>query len=164
MSESEISHPESSKTQELKSQKRKTVTFMTSDGEEFSLPVRIAEESRMVKSVLSEGLSENIPLPDISGPVISKLIEYWQKVSKTEQWKEEFFKEMKEDMLCEFLIAANYLDSKDAYESVCQFLVDTVKDFSVEKSRDYFGVTNDYTPEEEAKLRQECPWVFEQES
>ncbi|MCI49592.1 SKP1-like protein 14-like, partial [Trifolium medium] len=41
-----------------------------------------------------------------------------------------------------------------------QVIADRIANKSVEYVRKYFGIENDFTPEDEAKLREELPWTF----
>jgi hypothetical protein len=57
--------------------------------------------------------------------------------------------------------AANYLDIKGLLDLTCQTVADMMKGKSVEEIRKIFNITNDFTPEEEEKVRKENQWAFE---
>ncbi|TYI42710.1 hypothetical protein ES332_A01G117800v1 [Gossypium tomentosum] len=61
----------------------------------------------------------------------------------------------------QMIMAANYLDAKDLLEMLTQAVADRIKNKSVEYVRKVFGIENDYTPEEEAELRKQNEWAFE---
>ena len=57
--------------------------------------------------------------------------------------------------------AANYLDSKQLLDLTCQTVADMIKGKSPEEIREIFNIKNDFTPEEEEKIRKENQWAFE---
>ncbi|KAM7466405.1 hypothetical protein LguiB_013967 [Lonicera macranthoides] len=59
------------------------------------------------------------------------------------------------------LLAANYLNIKSLFEKVCTKIADRIKDMSVEEVREVFKIENDFTPEEEKKIRDEHAWAHE---
>jgi S-phase kinase-associated protein 1 len=63
--------------------------------------------------------------------------------------------------LFEIILAANYLDIKGLLELSCQTVANIMKDYTPEQVRDMFYIDNDFTPEEEAKVREENKWAFE---
>ena len=62
---------------------------------------------------------------------------------------------------CSNFQAANYLDIKGLLDLTCQTVADMMKGKSVEEIRKIFNITNDFTPEEEEKVRKENQWAFE---
>lgn len=57
--------------------------------------------------------------------------------------------------------AANYLNIKGLLDLGCHIVADMMRDKSVEEIREIFNIKNDYTPEEEAAVRAENSWAFE---
>lgn len=69
-------------------------------------------------------------------------------------------KKLNNEEVKELFLAANYLNIKKLLEFLSQVIADRIANKSVEYVRRYFGIENDYTPEEEAKLREELAWTF----
>jgi S-phase kinase-associated protein 1 len=58
-------------------------------------------------------------------------------------------------------MAANYLDIRGMLDLTCQTIADMIKGKSVEEIRETFNIKNDFTPEEEAEIRRENQWAFD---
>ncbi|KAJ6740589.1 SCF UBIQUITIN LIGASE SKP1 COMPONENT [Salix purpurea] len=73
----------------------------------------------------------------------------------------EFVKEKTDEDLVEMIPVANYLEIKDLLDVLNQAVADRIQNRSVEYVRSFFGIDNDFTSEEEALLREEHAWAFE---
>jgi S-phase kinase-associated protein 1 len=73
----------------------------------------------------------------------------------------EFLKEESNEGIKELILAANYLDIKEMLEFLNQSVANRIQNKSVEYVRNFFGIENDFSAEEEAKLREEFAWAFE---
>lgn len=72
------------------------------------------------------------------------------------------FKSQIDRILHHWLIqAANYLAIKELMDLACRTAAGIMKAMSVEEIRDFFNVVNDYTPEDEEKIRGEHRWAFQ---
>jgi S-phase kinase-associated protein 1 len=74
------------------------ISMMSSDSQKFEVPQDVAFESTTVKNLIEDsGAEEMIPLPNVSGKILAKVIEYCKyhveaakkgpdgKVAKTEE-------------------------------------------------------------------------------
>mmetsp|Transcript_50942 Transcript_50942/g.77411 ORF Transcript_50942/g.77411 Transcript_50942/m.77411 type:complete len:109 (+) Transcript_50942:219-545(+) len=61
--------------------------------------------------------------------------------------------------LFEIILAANYLDIKSLLELSCAKVASLIKGKSPEEIRKIFNIQNDFTPEEEAQIREENKWA-----
>ncbi|GMY21905.1 SKP1-like protein 14 [Fagus crenata] len=131
-----------------------------------------------------------MPLPNVSGFALAPVIDYCQRsleiraklppvpapdTEASEEEKEaerkvkeemnefetEFLKEESNEGIKELILAANYLNIKEMLEFLNQSVADRIKNKSVEYVRRFFGIESDYTPQEEAQLREEFAWAFE---
>ena len=59
------------------------------------------------------------------------------------------------------MLAANFLDIKSLLDLCSAKLASWITSKSVEEIREFFGIENDYTPEEEAKIKEENMWAQE---
>lgn len=61
----------------------------------------------------------------------------------------------------ELIVAANYLNMKEFVDMLRQGIADRIENKSVEYVRAFFGIESSFTAEEEARIREENMWVFE---
>ncbi|EPZ36463.1 E3 ubiquitin ligase SCF complex, Skp subunit [Rozella allomycis CSF55] len=148
------------------------VRLCSSDNKEFVVDNDIAERSILIKNMLGDlGDSEaTIPLPKVSGAILSKIIEYMtyhrndppasddDTVTDITAWDSEFIK-LDQGTLFEIILAANYMDIKSLLDLGCKHVADMIKGKSVEELRTLFSIENDFTPEEEERIRKENSWL-----
>ncbi|KAL2914600.1 SCF ubiquitin ligase complex protein SKP1b [Polyrhizophydium stewartii] len=155
------------------------VKLSSSDGREFVVAKEVACQSVLIKNML-EDLGEDsdapIPLPNVSGPVLEKVIEYAthhkddappppeddsKNITKSsediEEWDKEFIN-VDQGTLFEIILAANYLDMKGLLDLGCKTVANMIKGKTVEEIRKTFNIVNDFTPEEEEQIRKENEW------
>lgn len=149
------------------------IILKSCEGTEFKVPLEVAEQSRLVKTVLgADALSNCVPLPAVTAPVVELMISFWtkhlefDKFTKEQEdevwdWERRFFNKMNRELLFEFVLAANYVDAKEMLDSACNYMAGIIKDMSVEDVREFFGIVNDFTPEEERRVCEENRWAFE---
>ncbi|KAE8654118.1 Nuclear transcription factor Y subunit C-2 isoform 1 [Hibiscus syriacus] len=166
----------------------KKIILLTADEQEFELEEAVAMEFGIVKTFFEDNLDtcdEPMPLPNVESKYLSKIIEYskWHLVRKAQKprkprktinlgsedeedeeakaFDQEFFNTLDNEGVWQMMLAANYLDAKELLEMLTQAVADKIQNKSVEYVRRFFGVENDYTPEEEAELRKKYEWAFE---
>lgn len=54
----------------------KMVKISTNDGEKFLIPQTVIVHSKFLSSMTEDGTDEEIPLPDITGPIFRKVLEF----------------------------------------------------------------------------------------
>ena len=64
-------------------------------------------------------------------------------------------------ILFEVMLAANYMDIKPLLELCCAGIARLIKGKSPEEIRTLFEITSEFTPEEEAQIREENKWCEE---
>ncbi|KAK9666781.1 hypothetical protein RND81_14G210800 [Saponaria officinalis] len=164
----------------------KKILLKSNDGEEFEVDEVVAEESLTIKHIIEDDCADSvIPLPNVTGKILSKVIEYCKKrvelVDKKngsdsttyasygsnggdndelKTWNAEFVK-VDQDTLFDLILAANYLDIKSLLDLTCQTVANMIKGKTPEEIRKTFNIVNDYTPEEEEEVRKENQWAFE---
>jgi S-phase kinase-associated protein 1 len=126
--------------------------------------------------VEDSGADEEIPLPNVKTAILSKVLDYCkfhkdappaeiQKPLKSAnlaecgviEWDVEFV-EVEQEILFELILAANYLDIKALLDLTCAKVASTIKGKSPEEIRTQFNISSDFTPEEEAQIREEQKW------
>ena len=146
----------------------KVVKLRSSEGEIFDVDEAVALRFETIKKLLEEcDANDVIPVPEVKGKTLSKIMEWCKKHTvggeATEEealntWDAEFFKD--ETILVDLILAANYLNIKDLLDQSTTVIAEKIKDFAPEQVRKLFNIENDFTPEEEAKIRQEYSWTF----
>ncbi|OMO84614.1 SKP1 component [Corchorus capsularis] len=152
------------------SDESKKITLRTADNQEFEVEEAIAMKFVTVKTFFEENpeaCEEAMPLPNVSAKCLSDIIEYCKEHLKKgdeaaeTSFDEEFVKARDNETLKEMILGANYLNIKDLLDMLNQAVADRIQNKSVEYVRRFFGIDNDFPPEEEARLRAENAWAFE---
>ncbi|KAJ8752532.1 hypothetical protein K2173_004820 [Erythroxylum novogranatense] len=155
----------------------RVISLKTADGEIFRVESTVAMEFGAVKAFYEDNETESwednlvVPLPNADAEPLSHVIEYCSKQVQYRQemksdaerdaFSSDFVKSRSNEELKEMIMVANYLNVKDLLELLNQAVADRIENKSVEYVRSFFGIQNDFTPEEEARLRQENEWAFE---
>ncbi|KAK3217668.1 hypothetical protein Dsin_011638 [Dipteronia sinensis] len=156
------------------------ITLESSDGTRFDVTEPIAIQMGTVRSFLEENESSSdaavaawitVPLLNVSSSCLVQIIEYCTKhhqfkvksapEKEVKDYDSGLLKEWSDDMIREVLLSANYLDMKDLLELTMKGIAERIQNKSPEFVRKFFGVENDFTPEEEAKIREENSFAFE---
>mmetsp|Transcript_31006 Transcript_31006/g.30668 ORF Transcript_31006/g.30668 Transcript_31006/m.30668 type:complete len:166 (+) Transcript_31006:30-527(+) len=139
----------------------------------FEVEVGTALQSQLIKSVVEDsGTEEEIPLPNVRGPILEKVIEYLchykdspaleiEKPLKADAidealppWDAEFIK-LRPEIVLELLSASNYLDIKPLIDLCGAKIASMIDGKTPDEIRSIFGLENDLTPEEQEKFQQE---------
>jgi len=157
------------------------VTILSKEGESFTISRQQAELSELLKPFIVEGGGgggEPVPVPDVSSKVIKYIIQFMEnyvtdpmkEIEKplkstimkevVQEWYAEFVEGADKDMF-ELILGANFMDIKPLLELTCAYTASKIKGKSPEEIRKIFDVTNDFTPEEEAQIREENKWCEE---
>eukprot|EP01038_Epipyxis_sp_PR26KG_P008840 gene8840-11931_t len=160
----------------------RTVHLVSQEGESFDVPLSVAKSSELVKSMVDEELDEEeaqeIPLPNVKSSILAKVIEFAQyhkrepmnEIEKplksanmaevVQEWYANFIM-VEQEVLFELILAANYMDIKPLLDLTCATVASLIKGKSPEEIRKQFNIVNDFTPEEEAQVREENKWCEE---
>ncbi|KAL3849223.1 hypothetical protein ACJIZ3_011105 [Penstemon smallii] len=148
---------------------KNTITLKSSDGQEFLISKNAAMLSETIKAMVEEDDSSSVfPLAVVDSKTLADIITFLNKRvdcgdddDKKKSCNDEFIAGKEWNDLGNLVLAANYLDVKDLLDIICQKMADTMKDKSVMWVRENFQIQNDYSPEEEEKVREEYAWAFE---
>ncbi|OIT21911.1 PREDICTED: SKP1-like protein 11 [Nicotiana attenuata] len=147
---------------------KKFLTLKSSDGDEFELEESIAIQSVTIKNMVEDGCSSSvIPLSNVDTETLIKIIDYLKMHSLTSSNEEEIenfnreFVSIGFKTIFKILEAANFLDINSLLELCAEAVANRIKNKTPEAVRKIFNITNDFTPEEEAEIRNETPWAFE---
>lgn len=153
------------------------VLLKSSQNELFPVEKDVAMMSTLLKNMIDDtGCEEEIPLPNVKSGILQKVIDYCkqhrdqqpeeiQKPLKSNllvecgvsEWDNEFVS-IEQEVLFELILAANYLDIKCLLDLTCAKVASMIKGKTPEEIRQQFNIANDFTPEEEAQVREENKW------
>ena len=149
----------------------------TSGPTEMPLPNVKAPVLRKVIEFCEHHLEE--PMTEIEKPLKSQLM-----ADVVQKWYADFV-DLEQVMLFELILAANYMDIKPLLDLTCATVASMIKgktvsllglqlhhvsistsnesdlDIKPEEIRATFNITNDFSPEEEAQVREENKWCEE---
>ncbi|TPX72115.1 hypothetical protein SpCBS45565_g00717 [Spizellomyces sp. 'palustris'] len=152
------------------------VVLQASDNQQFTIEKAVAERSMLLKNMLEDvgDAGEPIPLPNVAGLILKKVIEYCEhhkedpvpsaeedkdafessrrKADDIDEWDAQFIKVGNEELF-EIILAANYLDIKPLLDLGCKTVANMIKGKTPEQIREMFNIENDFTPEEEDQIR-----------
>jgi S-phase kinase-associated protein 1 len=140
--------------------------------------------SKLVESTIDEDddddddeeQGQEIQLPNVKAVVLAKVIEYCEhykleemtpittplKSSKIEDlvqtWYADYVK-LEQVLLFELVTAANFMDIKPLLDLTCLAVSVMIKGKSAVELRSIFNLSNEFTPEEEAQVREENKWA-----
>jgi S-phase kinase-associated protein 1 len=122
--------------------------------------------------------SNEIPLPNVKATVLQKVIEFCEhhkedpmtEIEKplksqnmadvVQKWYADFC-DIEQVILFELILAANYMDIKPLLDLTCATVASMIKGKTPEEIRTTFNISNDFSPEEEAQVREENKWCDE---
>ena len=162
------------------------INLRSNDNMDFTMDVELAKISETLKTMLddlgidteSDEASEPIPLPNVNGATLKKVVE-WCEHHKTDyqdfaeedestqprlddipDWDVSYFN-IDQAEIFEIILAANYLDIKGLLNIGCKSVAKMITGKSPEQIRQLFNIKNDFTPEEEEQIRKENEWCNE---
>lgn len=161
----------------------RAIHLVSQEGDSFVVPVKVAQMSELVKTMIDEEIepdaeAQEIPLPNVKSNVLTKVIEFCRHHSEdsmneiekplksanmsevVQDWYAEFVK-IEQELLFELILAANYMDIKPLLDLTCATVASMIKGKTPEEIRKTFNIVNDFTPEEEAQVREENKWCEE---
>ncbi|XXH05513.1 hypothetical protein Hte_011943 [Hypoxylon texense] len=165
-----------------------TLTLMSQDGTKITISRKAARYSQILEDLM-EDLCESetelpIPLDAIDGASLAIIVEWcehhavapaepsddedswssedsWYKSRRTRipEWDAEFLASKDKETIFDILNAANYMNVQPLLDYAIKTLARNLIGMNTEQMREYLNVTNDFTPEEEEKVRRETAWA-----
>ena len=156
------------------------VILISSDGEKIETSAKAAMRSTLIKDTIQDYRDDIIEFTanNVKGNVLKKIVEYLEHYKDTEpkeierplpsqNFKEcvdEFdfnFTDIDLNMIFEIVLASNYLDIKPLLELASAKIAYLTKGKTTEEIRKLYGISNDFTPEEEQEILEENRWCME---
>jgi len=146
-----------------------TIKLQSCDGEVIPVDLDVALQSRTIKKKVSFGLNDAVvkvssDTCQIDSTLLKKVIEwatYHRNDEKYDKYPDDVvswdadFLNVDKHTLFSLTAAANHLDIKGLSDVTCMAVANLMKGKSVEEMRETLNIKNDFTPEEEAKIRKE---------
>mmetsp|Transcript_5457 Transcript_5457/g.7908 ORF Transcript_5457/g.7908 Transcript_5457/m.7908 type:complete len:184 (+) Transcript_5457:258-809(+) len=159
---------------------------ISKEGDCFEVPLAVAQLSELVKMTVEEDMLvdgeeqivSEIPLPNVKGIVLKKVLEFCEhhckeplpKIARplkshlmnenVPQWYADFV-DTEHGMLFECILVSNYMDIRPLLELSCASVAALMKCRTHVEIRELFDIVNDFTPEEEEELIKQNKWVEE---
>jgi len=141
--------------------KVKKVKVVTSDGVTMEVEILIVKEMKTIETFINTSdtdIDSSIifPLPNVTSHILNLIMEL---VSR--EYDQELVNRLSHDELKEMFLAADYLNMKTLLGCIAAAIANVIKNKSVEFVRNFFHISNDFTPEEEAEIRKANEWAFQ---
>ncbi|KAJ2559215.1 hypothetical protein EV175_000444 [Coemansia sp. RSA 1933] len=166
------------------------VKLVSAEGSILEVEREVIEQSGTIRNILSDvgAADEPIPLPTVSGAILTKIIEYCRhhkddanrrvaregsgsneeendsteaSIQRAVDQMDGFdheFCRVDQGTLYDIILAANFLDIQPLLDLAGYTVANMVKGKSVEEIRKTFDIKNDFTPEEEENIRKANAW------
>lgn len=147
---------------------------------EHKISRKAAEVSVLIKNTLQDAsIDDPIPLLEVEDKILIKIIEYLEhfngtappEIEKplkspilkevTDEWSANFIDNLTLEILVDLTVAANYMEIQALLDLCCAKIASMCKDKSEEEIFKTFGITETFTEEEKAKIREENKWIEE---
>ena len=121
---------------------------------------------------------QEIPLPNVKSQILGKVLEFCKHYTEepmneiekplksanmgevVQEWYATYV-DVEQEILFELILAANFMDIKPLLDLTCATVASMIKGKTPEEIRKTFNIVNDFTPEEEAQVREENKWCEE---
>ncbi|KAG7388412.1 suppressor of kinetochore protein mutant [Phytophthora pseudosyringae] len=156
------------------------VKLVSMDGEAFEVEAKVAVMSQLVQTLVADEQEgdevQEIPLPNVKAPVLAKVVEFCQHHKDTpmaeiqkplksnvlsesvDEWDANFVDVADQELLFELILAANYMDIKSLLDLSCAKVACMIKGKTPEEIRATFGITEEFTEEEQQRILEENKW------
>jgi S-phase kinase-associated protein 1 len=158
--------------------KEQRVTLVSFEGQQFDIPKKLALMSGYLSEFEScDEYEAVVPLPNIKSDILQRVIEFLQhhvgtpmadidKPLKSTIMSENVadvwdaaFVDQPQDTIFELILAANFLDIKSLLDLTCAKVASMIRGKTPAEIRSTFNIVDNFTPEEEAQVREENKWV-----
>lgn len=148
------------------------LTLISNDKKEITVDRSVAAMSGLITDLLDSidpSDTSAIPLGNVDGKTLQKLLDYCEyhrgntpvvdtnRVDLTD-WEKQYINiQMPE--LFKLILAANYLAVVPLLHLACKQVALVIKTENMQTIKEKFGVTRDFTPEEEERARKDPAWI-----
>jgi S-phase kinase-associated protein 1 len=160
----------------MTSTSEKKIILKSSDNVTFEVEHAIALECKTIKLTIEDNCAEKteiIPIPNVTGTILSKVIEYLKKHVEAgnfkgkhsnnvelNNWDADFVK-VDEATLVDLISAAHFLNIESLLDLTSQAVADMMKSTTPEEIQNTFNIVNDSSTKNEKQVNFENEWSFE---
>jgi S-phase kinase-associated protein 1 len=149
------------------------ITLISSEGVEININKKAAMIMKTIESALEDSTTDLhlIPIGNIEEPILRKIVEYAEyiylndsKQTKNDPERETYinnYLNIEHQELYKLIEGANFLNFTELLDLACENIASQIRGKSVEEIRTHFKIKNDFTPEDEEKLKKEFEWCQE---
>jgi len=156
------------------------IKVQSKEGKLFEISKRAAELSVLLKNTIQDFEGDVVvPLSDTDEKTLSRVVEYLKKfdgvtpqeIEKplksvsmkevTDDWSSAFVDGMSLEELVDVTVASNFMEIQSLLDLTCAKIASLCKDKTEEEIFQTFGVTETFSEEEKAKIREENKWIEE---
>lgn len=156
------------------------ISVQSQDGKVFKLTKKAAELSFLLKGAMMDFQGEiTVPLYDCDAATTERLVEYLNKFNgvappeiekplrsvdmkeNIDEWSANFVDNLSLEDLVNLTAAANFAEIPSLLDLTCAKIASMCKDKTEEELFKIFMVTEPFTEEEKAKIREENKWIEE---
>jgi S-phase kinase-associated protein 1 len=145
------------------------ISVKTGDNADFQIPMELAMASKTIANMLEDmapGVltgdelpDEVVPLPNVTARDMELIVAYWTQRAP-DRSVGDFAATLTNAEVWALLEATDYLNITPLFTGLTAYAAIMLKDKTPEEMREVLGVTNDFTPEEEAQIKKECGWAL----
>ncbi|KAK0596712.1 hypothetical protein LWI29_018346 [Acer saccharum] len=160
------------------STQNKKIYLTAADGELFEVEEPVAMEIETVKSFFDVGSEDTtkdmiLPMLNVSAEHMLAILDFYRKhlefrkriqppsTEEVKAFDHAFLENKSNEQLKELIVAAHFMNTKELLDFLTDATAKRIKNKSFEYVRAFFGIENDFTPEDEAKIRAENEWAFD---
>ncbi|KAG3115846.1 hypothetical protein PI124_g6085 [Phytophthora idaei] len=133
------------------------VKLVSMDGEAFEVDTSVAVISELVKTLVAddeEEGGEDAPMAEIQKPLKNNVL-----TEAVDEWDAKFVDLEDQELLFVLILAANYMDIKSLLDLSCAKVACMIKGKTPEEIRATFGITEEFTEEEQQRILGENKWI-----
>lgn len=149
------------------------LVLLSKDGHRFETTAALVAGAQTIEHALEDAMADDddaptIPMPEVAAREAARILEFCGKRAalrdrgaEWEAWTRSFLVDLSTEELYDLTMAGNYLGFPPVLDACCGRIADMIKGKTVEEIRETFGIVNDFTPEEEARVRKDHEWAFD---
>ena len=155
--------------------------FIGADQRRFEVLKATAMMSKLVCAMVEDEDTENdleIPLPNVKSDTLERIIRFcvhhetypMKEIKKplkssvmkeiVPEWDAEFIDSLSQPDLYDLILAANYMDFAYLLDLACAKVASTLKGKTSAEIRANMGITEEFTPEEEARIKEKYKTIL----
>jgi S-phase kinase-associated protein 1 len=144
------------------------VELLTRDGFKVEVDDVVWAECTTLKNLVEDidDHDKTLPLPNITRATLVPLIDFHNgraacfNEASAEAWERDFLSKFTPIEMCELMVAANYLAAERFISALASSIASSISGKSPGEIREMLNITNDFTPEEEARIISDVAWAL----